>query len=87
MQTLARVAIALLIPARPAAAAENAVPNFGMDSRIGWIAGVPGSNEPIGDDLLPPPAGPGPIVSDKDHPLYRQHLYREHRNTADIPSC
>jgi len=52
-----------------ASAAENAkVPNFGMDSRIGWIAGVPQSDEPIGDDFLPPPSGPGPVTSDKDHP-------------------
>jgi hypothetical protein len=53
----------------PALAAEtSAIPNFGMDSRVGWIAGVPGSNEPLGDDFLPPPSGPGPVVSDKDHP-------------------
>ena len=53
----------------PAPAAENtAVPNFGMDARVGWIAGVPMSDEPIGDDFLPPPSGPGPVMSDKDHP-------------------
>lgn len=61
------ILIALLI-AMPAAAQQNAIPNFGMDSRVGWIAGVPGSNEPIGDDFLLPPEGPGPVVSDKDHP-------------------
>src|SRR5260221_10817990 len=53
----------------PALAAENTtIPNFGMDSTVGWIAGVQGSDEPIGDDFLPPPSGPGPVVSDKDHP-------------------
>src|SRR6266446_5928113 len=53
----------------PSLAAENAaVPNFGMDSKVGWIAGVPMSEEPIGDDFLPPPSGPGPVMSDKDHP-------------------
>jgi len=53
----------------PVGAAENiTVPNFGMDSRVGWVAGVPESNEPIGDDFLPPPSGPGPVMSDKDHP-------------------
>ena len=52
-----------------ASAAENsAIPNFGMDSKVGWVAGVPGSNEPIGDDFLPPPDGPGPVVSHPDHP-------------------
>lgn len=60
--------LAVLLIAMPAAAQQNTIPNFGMDSRIGWVAGVPGSNEPIGDDFLPPPEGPGPVVSDKDHP-------------------
>jgi len=52
----------------PASATENTIPDFGMDAGTGWIAGVPGSNEPIGDDFLPPPEGPGPVVSDPDHP-------------------
>jgi len=53
----------------PARAADTSpVPNFGMDSRVGWIAGVPGSNEPIGDDFLPPPSGPGPVTADPEHP-------------------
>lgn len=60
--------LAVLLAAMPAAAQQNTIPNFGMDSRIGWVAGVPGSDEPIGDDFLPPPEGPGPVVSDKDHP-------------------
>jgi hypothetical protein len=64
---LSPLALGFLL-AIPASAAENAIPNFGMDSRVGWIAGVPNSNEPIGDDFLPPPEGPGPVVSDKDHP-------------------
>jgi hypothetical protein len=54
----------------PVLAAQNdAIPNFGMDARVGWVAGVPGSNEPIGDDFLPPPdGGPGPVMSDPAHP-------------------
>src|SRR6266852_4179399 len=53
----------------PALATENtAIPNFGMDATVGWIAGVQGSDEPIGDDFLAPPSGPGPVISDKDHP-------------------
>jgi hypothetical protein len=49
-------------------AAAESVPNFGMDSNVGWIAGVPMSDEPIGDDFLPPPDGPGPVTSDPAHP-------------------
>jgi hypothetical protein len=52
----------------PAAAENTAIPQFGPDYSAGWIAGVPNSDEPIGDDFLPPPSGPGPVVSDKDHP-------------------
>ena len=53
----------------PAIAADTPpIPNFGMDATVGWVAGVQGSDEPIGDDFLPPPSGPGPVISDKDHP-------------------
>ncbi len=75
------LAVVILISALlPASAAENAIPNFGMDSRVGWIAGVPGSNEPIGDDFLPPPEGPGPVVSEKDHP-YIDNTYAARTGT------
>ena len=64
----------------PAAAAETpAVPNFGMDSKVGWVAGVPGSMEPIGDDFLPPPSGPGPVTSHPDHP-YIDNQYATQKN-------
>jgi hypothetical protein len=52
----------------PVRAADDGIPNFGMDARVGWVTGVPGSNEPIGDDFLPPPEGPGPVTSDPAHP-------------------
>ena len=40
----------------------------GWIPRVGWVAGVPDSKEPIGDDFLPPPEGPGPVTSHPDHP-------------------
>ena len=62
-------ACAALTTLLPAFAAEQSpVPNFGMDARLGWVAGVPDSKEPIGDDFLPPPSGPGPVESDPAHP-------------------
>jgi len=65
----AALACAAAVALWPALAAEKAaIPNFGMDSKIGWLAGVPGSKDPLGDDFLPPPDGPGPVASDKDHP-------------------
>jgi hypothetical protein len=53
----------------PAAGADNAaVPDFSPDSRTGWIAGVPDGENPVGQEFLQPPSGPGPITFDKAHP-------------------
>src|SRR5580693_217315 len=43
------------------AAAE--VPAFAPDSSTAWT-----SDRPKSDDFLPPPSGPGPVLSDKAHP-------------------
>jgi hypothetical protein len=68
------VATMLVGPAR----AEEGVPNFSRDNRTGWIAGDPNGPIPIGDDYLPQPpgAGPGPVVSDKDHPYIDNRVAR-----------
>jgi hypothetical protein len=50
----------------PAIAAEGAgasIPNFNPDGLTAWT-----SNRPKSDDFLPPASGPGPVLSDKDHP-------------------
>ena len=53
----------------PALAAEStAIPNFGPDLRVGWVAGVPDGVSPVGQDFLQPPSGPGPVTFDKAHP-------------------
>jgi hypothetical protein len=46
----------------PTLAAE-AVPNFAPDGSTAWT-----SDRPKSDDFLPPPSGPGPVLSDKAHP-------------------
>ena len=68
------VATMLVGPGR----AEEGVPNFSPDNRTGWIAGDPNGPIPIGDDYLPQPpgAGPGPVVSDKDHPYIDNRVAR-----------
>jgi hypothetical protein len=38
----------------------SAVPNLNPSFDLGWL--------PVGDDLLPPPSGPGPVTFDKRHP-------------------
>jgi hypothetical protein len=45
----------------PAAGADN--PNFLGDSNTAWVP-----DRPTGDDFLPPPSGPGPVISLKDRP-------------------
>jgi hypothetical protein len=51
--------------------AETAkIPNFASDSTIGW--------QLLDDEFIPPPSGPGPIVSDSAHPYVS--FYRFPRN-------
>jgi hypothetical protein len=53
--------IACVLTAVACAAAEpKAVPDLYVDAETGWL--------PVGDDLLPPPSGPGPVTFDKLHP-------------------
>jgi hypothetical protein len=55
----------------PSIAAETAkTPNFAPDSLTGW--------QILDDDFIPPPSGPGPIVSDPAHPYIS--FYRFPRN-------
>jgi len=53
----------LLCAAMAPAFAATAAPNFAPNSDTGW---VPARAE--GDDFISPESGPGPVVSDKDHP-------------------
>jgi len=58
----------------PAPAAER--PNFAPEHTTAWLP-----DRPTGDDFLPPPSGPGPVMSAKDHPYVpngggRQPTYR-----------
>jgi len=71
------VLAAALWPALGASAAgEGAGFNLAPDATTAWITG-----RLDGDDFLPPPSGPGPVMSDKGHPyipngLGRQPSYR-----------
>jgi hypothetical protein len=46
-----------------AAGARVTVPDFGPNSDTGWVPA-----RPAGDDFIPPERGPGPVMSEKDHP-------------------
>jgi hypothetical protein len=55
---------------------ESAGPNFALDSSMSWVP-----DRLTGDDFLPPPSGPGPVMAEKDHPYIpnnpdRQPTYR-----------
>jgi hypothetical protein len=73
--TTAILAGAAILGAAPPAASAD-VPNFMGDRSTAWIP-----DRPTGDDFLPPPSGPGPVMSVKDRPyvpngLGRQPTYR-----------
>jgi hypothetical protein len=57
--------IAALWPALAAGPAGRGatVPNFAPNSDTAWIPA-----RPAGDDFIPPESGPGPVMSEKDHP-------------------
>jgi hypothetical protein len=53
-------AVAASWPRVVAAQQGDAVPDFTIDSKSAWLM--------VGDELLPPPSGPGPITFDKRYP-------------------
>lgn len=76
-------AIAAATLSWPAIGAEiSAIPNFSPNSRTGWIAGVPDSETPIGDDFLQPPSGPGPVTFDRAHPFIDNRVSRQSGKSA-----
>ena len=44
------------------AAAQNGIPNLSPSRGSGWLE--------VGDDLLPPPSGAGPVTADPAHPYH-----------------
>jgi hypothetical protein len=57
-------------------AASTDIPDFMGDRNTAWVP-----DRPTGDDFLPPPSGPGPVMSPKDRPYVpngpgRQPTYR-----------
>jgi hypothetical protein len=75
---LIAAALAGLVRAAMLAAAfgaeSAAPPNFAPDSATGWLA--------QDDEFIPPPAGPGPVVSDPAHPYISFYKWRTNPNPA-----
>jgi hypothetical protein len=66
------VVFAVVLAGGACAAAEpKAVPDLYVDSETGWL--------PVGDELLPPPSGPGPVTFDKRHPYVDNRVARQTR--------
>jgi hypothetical protein len=70
------LALLLCVATVPWTMASAETPNFAPDRETGWIP-----DRPTGDDFLPPPSGPGPVMSIKDRPYVpngagRQPTYR-----------
>jgi len=55
----------LLLPSagQSASAPAQTIPNFAPDPSTSWFP-----DRPDGDDFLPPPSGPGPVLADPAHP-------------------
>jgi hypothetical protein len=72
-------AIVLFAAALGAAVAQaQSIPNFAPDDRTSWYP-----DRPTGDDYLPPPSGPGPVLADHAHPYIPND---EGRNTGVQPT-
>ena len=65
-------------PTLSASAPNQAIPNFAPDDRTSWFP-----DRPMGDDYLPPPSGPGPVLADPAHPYTPND---EGRNTGVQPT-
>src|SRR5215470_4808937 len=77
---LASLGLAVLVGGLGFALAEEAptvsIRNLGPDPNTAWVP-----DRPTGDDYLPPPSGPGPVMSEKGRPYVpngagRQPTYR-----------
>jgi hypothetical protein len=55
------------------------VPNFAPDGATAWT-----SDRPKSDDFLPPPSGPGPVLSDKAHPYVPNGQGQSTYRVADL---
>lgn len=69
---LAGVLMGVAAIAMPFARAADAVPDFAPDARIGW--------QLTDDEFIPPPSGPGPIVSDPAHPYISFYKFPRNPN-------
>jgi hypothetical protein len=55
--------VLLRAPRTDVAANIGPIPDFAPDDHTSWFP-----DRPAGDDFLPPPSGPGPVLADKGHP-------------------
>jgi hypothetical protein len=69
LASIAAIAVGLSAASASSIEADHSsIPDFGHSDR-GWF--------PVGDDFLPPVAGPGPVVSDPAHPYYNNQSGRQ----------
>jgi hypothetical protein len=60
-------------------AASTEIPNFMGDRDTAWLP-----DRPTGDDFLPPPNGPGPVMSTKDRPYVPNGTGRQPTHTGSL---
>ena len=59
--------------------AQTAIPNFASDPTVGWFP-----DRPTGDDWIPPPSGPGPVMPDPAHPYVPNGAGQPTDHVADL---
>jgi hypothetical protein len=69
----------LCAAAFPALSAAPGIPNLAPNEGTGWVP-----DRAAGDDFLPPPSGPGPVVSVKDHPYVPNNQGQSTFRVADL---
>jgi len=62
-----------------ARASTAAIPNFMPDTETSWFP-----DRPQGDDFLPPESGPGPVLSDPEHPYVPNQTGQPTYRVADL---
>ena len=76
---LCALAACLPLPGSDAVGKTGATLVFGPDRETAWIPA-----RPAGDDFIPPERGPGPVMSQKDHPYVPNGQGRVSYRVADL---
>ena len=79
MKKLALATVLVCVTFGTAPAQQPNVPIFGPDGSTAWVP-----DRIAGDDFLPPDNGPGPVISQKDHPYVPNNVGQSTYRVAEL---